>query len=228
MWSSKFQLGIWDAVSAKFQESSACWQIGWIVIKAPATLRTWNRHHLAVHKVTRSVLRRGCTCQFFPFNHIVHAEINTYFCRVGFGSDVTKNVFIGGPLSRLFFNSLSLYATQFLLQLHHLVVCVSAQTIRLGLQEYPLWVTCLSVLVPVWAQCMLYVFPNCNHIAKYKHKIEVVMAISQHNNSAGGVMLLFILNKLLSESRDIIQWSGVRENTGVNILLLPISIICLL
>lgn len=54
------------------------------------------------------------------------------------------------------------------------------------------------------------------------------MAISQHNNSAGDVMLLFILNKLLSESRDIIQWSGVRENTGVNILLLPISIICLL
>lgn len=75
---------------------------------------------------------------------------------------------------------------------------------------------------------MLYVFPNCNHIAKYKHKIEVVMAISQHNNSAGGVMLLFILNELLSESRDIIQWSGVQENTGVNILLLPISIICLL
>lgn len=45
------------------------------------------------------------------------------------------------------------------------------------------------------------------------------MAVSQHNNSADGVMLLFILNELLSESRDIIQWSGFRENTGVNILL---------
>lgn len=57
--------------------------------------------------------------------------------------------------------------------------------------------------------------------------MEVVMAVSQHNNSAGGVMLLFILNELLSESRDIIQWSGFQENTGVNLLLLPISIICL-
>lgn len=152
MWSSKFQLGIWDAVSAKFQESSACWQIGWIVIKAPATLRTWNRHHLAVHKVTRSVLRRGCACQFFPFNHIVHAEINTYFCRVGFGSDVTKNVFIGVPLSRLFFNSLSLYATQFLLQLHHLVVCVSAQTTGVPTLSY-LLVSISALLSSVYAIC---------------------------------------------------------------------------
>lgn len=49
---SKFQLGNLQGLSAKSQENNACWQIGWIVIKAPATLRTWNRHHLAVHKVT--------------------------------------------------------------------------------------------------------------------------------------------------------------------------------
>lgn len=63
MWSSKFQLGICCGVSAKFQENSACWQVGWIVIKAPATLRTWNRHHLVVHGVSRSVLGRENMCQ---------------------------------------------------------------------------------------------------------------------------------------------------------------------
>lgn len=74
---SKFQLGILQGLCAKSQENNACWQIGWIVIKAPATLRTWNRHHLAVHKVTCFVLSTEDVPKY-AFNH-THADNSIFF-----------------------------------------------------------------------------------------------------------------------------------------------------
>lgn len=40
--SQSFNRRIGCEVAAKFQEDGTCWQVGWITIKAPATLRTWS------------------------------------------------------------------------------------------------------------------------------------------------------------------------------------------
>lgn len=113
----------------------------------------------------------------FPFNHIAHAENTTYFGRTGFGSDAKNETY-------LLVAPFQVYSSvHFLSTPNSIHYDLTALCSKLCFIKYLLSVTYFSASVPRWVQCILYVFPNCNYMAKYKHKMKAVMAILHDHKS---------------------------------------------